>query len=104
MWRLCTLVVGVLACGGHTLMRNTVVMTISPTEANVCLEPGTFSVGDRVNLYQTTCHMGASRAMDCRRHRIGEGRITHAINDHYATVELAAPSKLEEGFVVEVVR
>jgi hypothetical protein len=104
MWRLCALATAVLACGGHTLMRNTVVMTISPTEANVCLRPGSFAVGDRVNIYQTTCQMGVTRAMDCRRHQIGAGRITRALNDHYATMELASASRLEEGFVVEVVR
>ena len=85
-------------------MRNTVVMKVSPTEANVCLHPGTFAVGDRVHIYQTTCQMGLDHVVDCRRRRVGEGRITRAINDHYAAIGLAASSTFEEGFTVEVVR
>jgi hypothetical protein len=98
------LAVLVTACGGHVLMRNTVVMKISSTEANVCLHPGSFAVGDRVNVYQTRCRMGLDRTVGCHRYRVGEGTITRAINDHYAAIELAGHSRLEEGFDVEVVR
>jgi hypothetical protein len=101
---LAALAVLLTACGGHVLMRNTVVMKISPTEANVCLHPGSFAVGDRVNVYQTKCQMGIDRTVGCHRYRVGEGTITRAINNHYAAIELATPSRLEEGFDVEVVR
>lgn len=104
MFRFYMLAVVSLGCGGHALMRNTVVMKISPTHANVCLHPGSFAVGDRVNVYETRCQMGLDRTVGCRRYRVGEGKITRALNTHYAAIELAAPTKLEEGFDVEVVR
>ena len=101
MWRLIGLAI-LIACGGHTLMRDTIVMKISPTEAHVCLHPGSFAVGDRVNVYKTTCQMKLDRAVDCQRHRVGQGRITRALNDHYAAISVGADSKVEEGFTVEV--
>jgi hypothetical protein len=103
MLQVCALAIVVSACSGHTLMHDTVVMKISPTEAQVCLHPGTFVVGDRVTVFKTTCQMGLDHLMACHRDNVGRGRITRVINEHYATIELTARS-LEEGFGVEVVR
>lgn len=103
MLRIAAIVMLVVACSGHALMRDTVVMKISPTEAHVCLHPGTFAVGDRVNIFTMTCQMRIDRAVDCRRDVVGRGRITRVINDHYAAVEVAA-QRLEEGLGVEVLR
>ena len=104
MLRLSMLAVFTFACGGHSLMRNSVVMKISATEVNVCLHPGSFAVGDRIRVYQTTCSMGVARSIDCDRSQVAEGTITHALNDHYAAVQLATATRLEEGFEVELVR
>jgi hypothetical protein len=46
--------------------------------------------------------MKLDRAVDCQRHRVGQGRITRALNDHYAAISVAVDSNLEEGFTVEV--
>jgi hypothetical protein len=102
MSKLAVVVALTCACGGHTLMRGTVVMKISPTEAYVCLHPGSFELGDRVRVYKTSCQMKLDRAVDCQRRRVGEGWITQALNDHYAAIGVTSQSNLEEGFTVEV--
>ena len=74
-------------------------MKLSNTVAHVCLGNREVSVGDPVALYRNEC-LGKKV---CEKVRIGRGKVTALLNEHYSEVTLDGPAKFDEGNIVETV-
>ncbi len=97
---------GVVLLSGcaHTMMRGTVAMKVSDTQAHVCLGNDQVKEGDKVKFLVNQCtSTGASRTgIDrCKLIQLGEGTVTQLLNEHYSVVTAAPGVKLEEGTLVE---
>lgn len=93
----------ITACA-HTAMRGTVAMKVSDREAHVCLGNNEVKVGDRVFFFVNECKGTGGRETGdrtCQKVKIGEGRVTRLLNEHYSVVEAAPGIKFTEGTIVE---
>ncbi len=105
------LLTAVMAAGfsscGHKVMRGTVAMKTSDTEAHVCIGKGEVSVGDRVTLFRNVCvgKGGGLRNSDtaaCEKREVGMGSIREILNEHYSVVKFDPGVPFEEGSFVEI--
>jgi len=93
-----------LAGCAHSVMRGSVAMKISDTEAHVCMNKDEAKVGDHVVLYANVCSPKTPRdkgALACVKTAKGHGVVTEIINDHYSLVKFDTGIKFEEGNFVE---
>ena len=97
------LTLGLLAGCGHTMMRGTVVMKTSGTEAHVCLGADEVRVGDRVHLMRKDCSK-ASKPVQCGQVAVTDGEVERILNDHYSVVRFPAGTAFAEGDRIEVAR
>ncbi len=98
----------VVMLGGcsHGLMRGSVAMKVSDTEAHVCMDNSEARVGDKVTLFKNKCKKGgAGRTGEggggCEKVQIGQGTVTEILNHHYSVVKFDAGVPFEEGTFVE---
>lgn len=78
------------ACGGHALMRGTVVTASSTSEAQICMHDGEVAVGDVVNVMHHTCDVSAAAnaaERQCVASHAGTATVTSLLNEHYAIVQ-----------------
>ena len=106
------MIVGLSGCA-HSVMRGSVAMQTSESEAQVCLGKGDVSVGDRVTLFQNVCTnkgtgnrgsgIGSIGAIGstCEKREVGKGSVQEILNQHYSVVKFDPGVKFEEGSVVE---
>jgi hypothetical protein len=91
----------------HSVMRGSVAMKISDSEAHVCLGEGEVKIGDRVKLYRNVCKQELSAgksavgATSCRKAAVGMGTVEKILNEHYSVVKFEDGVKFEEGAFVE---
>ena len=87
----------------HESMKGSVALKIDETKGIACLTPGSVSVGDAVTFYKTECTRKGPKegASDCSMVKIGNGKITKLVNDHYSEFETSGEVKFEEGSLVE---
>ena len=98
--------IGVMVLSGcaHSLMRGTVAMKVSETEAHVCLGEGQVKTGDKVAFLVNQCSGGSGKTgtgRDCQLIKVGEGQVRQLLNNHYSIVKADAGVKLDEGTLVE---
>jgi hypothetical protein len=95
-------VLGVLFAAGcsHSMMRGSVVMKTSDTEAHVCLGRGEVAVGDHVHLFHNDCSTG-SKPGQCRRVLVADGEVEQLFDDHYSMVRFPAGTAFVEGDTIE---
>lgn len=96
----------VLAGCSHGLMRGSVAMKVSDTEAHVCLDDTEAKVGDRVTLFKSRCSGGGGgksggQGRSCEKVQLGQGTVTEILNHHYSLVKFDAGVAFEEGTFVE---
>ena len=102
------------ACG-HSIMRGSVVMKISDTEAHVCLGRGEVAHGDRVDLVRHVCRTksdtarpsGASVPLQvgqCERQVLARGEVERVLNEHYSVVRFPVGTEFQESSSVEKAR
>lgn len=92
----------------HGLMRGSVAMKVSDTEAHVCMDKTEAKVGDRVTLFKNACtggqggiRAGLGDARHCEKVQLGQGTVTEILNNHYSVVKFDAGVPFEEGTFVE---
>lgn len=88
----------------HGLMRGSVAMKVSDTEAHVCMENS--KVGERVTLFKNNCpNKGGARlggsGGSCEKVQLGQGTVTEILNQHYSVVKFDSGVSFEEGTFVE---
>ncbi len=85
----------------HGLMRGSVAMKVSDTEAHVCIEET--KVGDKVTLFKNSCSRGSARSGggNCEKVQLGQGVVSQILNDHYSLVKFDQGVTFEEGTFVE---
>lgn len=105
---LVTLVAALAVLSGcaHGLMRGSVAMKISDTEAHVCMDKSEAKVGDRVTLFRNNCPVKGGRDLGggggaCTKVELGKGTVTETLNDHYSVVKFDPGVKFSEGTFVE---
>lgn len=104
---LASLVLMLTGCA-HGLMRGSVAMKVSDTEAHVCMDNTEAKVGDRVTLYKNNCpstggrvRSGLGRGGKCEKVELGYGTVTEILNQHYSVVKFDSGVPFEEGTFVE---
>lgn len=92
----------------HGLMRGSVAMKVSDTEAHVCMDKTEAKVGDRVTLFKNACtgssggiRTGLGAPRSCEKVQLGQGTVTEILNNHYSVVKFDAGVPFEEGTFVE---
>ena len=94
------------ACS-HGMMRGSVAMKTSDTEAHVCLGNKEVKVGDRINAFTNFCpNKSGGRAGDrdggaCEKRPLGGGVVSELLNEHYSVVKFDDGVKFAEGTLVE---
>lgn len=93
------------ACS-HGIMRGTVAMKVSDTEAHVCMGNKEVKPGDRVLVYKNQCvgkggTKGDRGGGECKKVMLGEGAVTQNLNEHYSVVKFDAGVPFGEGTMVE---
>ena len=91
--------VAVAGCS-HAMMRGSVVMKASDTDAHVCLGRGEIAVGDHVHLLHNDCSR-ASKLIQCQRVPVADGEVVQLFNDHYSLVRFPAGTAFAEGDTIE---
>jgi hypothetical protein len=94
--------IGLSGCA-HGIMRGSVAMKISDTEAHVCMGRGEVMAGDRVKLFKSVC-VGkdrSGRSASCEKKELGMGTVEEVLNDHYSVVKFDQGVQFEEGAIVE---
>src|SRR5665647_977127 len=96
-----------VSCAHHSIMRGSVAMKVSETEAHVCLGKGEVQEGDRVTAFYNDCQskdVADNRGVyvtPCVKAKLGKGTITKVLNDHYSVVKFDEGVKFTEGTFVE---
>ncbi|MBN22438.1 MAG: hypothetical protein CL678_14235 [Bdellovibrionaceae bacterium] len=89
----------------HSLLRGSVAMKVSDTEAHVCMGDKEVSSGDKVALYKSVCRSitggREGGGSSCEKVKLGEGVVTQTLNDHYSLIHVNKDVKFEEGTIVE---
>ena len=92
----------------HGLMRGSVAMKVSDTEAHVCMDSSEAKVGDRVTLFKNACtsakgglRSGLGDSRSCEKVQLGQGTVTEILNQHYSVVKFDPGVSFEEGSFVE---
>lgn len=96
---------GLSGCATHSVMRGSVAMKVSDTDAHVCMNRDEVKAGDHVVLYKNVCEQ-VDKGKDkvgamCKKVEAGHGEITQILNDHYSAVKFPVGTKFSEGDVVE---
>ena len=99
----------VTGCATHATMRGGVAMKVSDSEAHVCLGNGEVKEGDKVTAFYNDCQNrsgGSGRnsgayGAPCVKTKLGEGKITKILNEHYSVVQFEEGVKFTEGTFVE---
>lgn len=94
------------ACGGHALMRGTLVTATSPSEGQICMHDGEVAVGDTVRVVHHTCNINtAANAAErqCVASSDGTATVTALLNEHYAMVQADPGTTLHDGDTIEPV-
>lgn len=93
--------IGMTGCA-HSIMRGSVAMKVSESEAHVCLNKGEVKVGDKVELYSNICTSSKARGeFPCNKVSKGHGMVMEIINEHYSLVKFDQGVKFMEGDFIE---
>lgn len=100
------LITGLAGCASHSMMRGSVAMKISESEAHVCMGNNEVKVGDKVNVFKNNCNKDFSSETStyktsCKKELVGQGEVTSLVNEHYSVVKFEKGVKFEEGTVIE---
>lgn len=84
-------------------MKGSVAVKIDETKGIACLASDSVKVGEDITFYKTVCTRQGPKdgASDCSMVKIGNGKITKLVNDHYSEFETSGDVKFEEGSLVE---
>ena len=88
----------------QAIPRGVVAMKTADDEAHVCIRKQEVHEGETVVLYKNVCVRtpGKGARSECDFKRVGTGKITERLSDHYSVVHFESGLKFEEGDVVEV--
>lgn len=84
----------------HTMMRGSVVMKHNEKEAHICMGDGEVKVGDTLSVFKSEC-TSVGKTLTCKKVRLGDGKVTELVNEHYSVMEYTGTAPLQEGFIVE---
>jgi hypothetical protein len=100
---LALLFVSVSCATKHESMRGSVALKIDESKGVACLASDSVRVGDGIAFYKTECKRQNPRegVSDCSMIKLGNGKITKLVNDHYSEFETTSDVKFEEGSLVE---
>ena len=81
-------------------------MKVGEAEGHVCMGVGEVEPGDRVALYRNECSRPVKAgkypsSASCEKVKIGEGRVTETINEHYSVIRADPGVMFDEGTIVE---
>lgn len=99
-----SVILTLVSCAHHSVMRGSVAMKVSDREAHVCLGKDEVKVGDKVIAFFNDCqnkNLGDSRGTPCVKTKLGGGKVTKVLNDHYSVIEFDEGVKFSEGSFVE---
>ncbi len=82
--------------------KGVVAMKISDTEAHVCVGRDEVGPGSEIEVLRNVCRR--EKPYNCELKRVGVGRVTEPLNDHYSVVTFTAGVPFQEGDLVRVVR
>lgn len=87
----------------HESMKGSVALKIDETKGIACLASDSVKVGDGIAFYKTECKKQNPKEgiSDCSMVKIGNGKITKLVNNHYSEFEASGDVKFEEGSLVE---
>lgn len=98
----------ITGCAHHSLMRGTVAMKISDTEAHVCINNFEVKEGERVTLFRNVCPTKGERlvlaqttGIVCKKVQVGMGTVTKILNEHYSIVKFDTGVTFDEGSFIE---
>jgi N-methylhydantoinase B/oxoprolinase/acetone carboxylase alpha subunit len=99
------ILVGLSGCA-HGIMRGSVAMKTSDTEAHVCMGKGEVSAGDRVRLFENACGgegagVRSGVGTSCEKRELGMGTVEEVLNEHYSVVKFDKGVRFEKGTFVE---
>ena len=77
-------------------------MKISDTVAHVCVGKDEVAVGDEIEVLRNVCRR--EKPYNCELKRVGVGRVTEPLNEHYSVVTFPAGVAFQEGDLVRVIR
>lgn len=95
------------SCAHHSTMRGSVAMKTGENSAHVCLGDNEVKQGDKIVAYKNTCTKNLSKTKEnqatgaCVKEKIGEGKVTTVINEHYSEVTFDSGVPFTEGTIVE---
>jgi N-methylhydantoinase B/oxoprolinase/acetone carboxylase alpha subunit len=98
-------VMGLSGCA-HRVMRGSVAMKTSDTEAHVCMGKGEVTAGDRVRLFENACGgegagLRSGIGTSCEKVELGMGTVEKVLNEHYSVVKFDKGVRFEKGTFVE---
>lgn len=107
--QLSSLVVSVFAlslasgCAHSSHIRGSVALKHSAQEADVCIGSNEIKEGDKVVLFRNKCTGSAAKGIQrtCEKVKLGEGTVSHVIDEHYSTIKIEPGVSFDEGTVVE---
>lgn len=86
----------------HSVMRGSIAMKVSDTEAHVCMNNDEVKVGDKVELYSNVCTPSKIKGQfPCKKVSKGYGAVEEILNEHYSLVKFEQGIKFGEGDFVE---
>jgi hypothetical protein len=79
----------------------------SAKEADVCLGKDEVKPGDKVALFKNECksRTGSNKeggeSSSCTKLKLGEGRVSQVLDEHYSTIQVDFGVSIAEGTIVE---
>lgn len=81
--------------------KGVVAMKLSDTEAHVCVGKEEVSTGTEIEVLRNVCR--DVKPYSCELRRLGTGRITEPLNEHYSVATFPADTGFKEGDLIRVV-
>lgn len=90
-------------CAHSSHVRGSVALKHSAQEADVCIGSNEIKEGDKVALFRNKCTGSNAKGIQrtCEKVKLGEGTVSHVIDEHYSTIKIEPGVSFEEGTVVE---
>ncbi len=96
-----------IGCAHSAHTRGSVALKHSAQEADICLGKDEVKLGDKVALFKNECksrtgsNKEGSDSSSCTKVKLGEGRTSQVLDEHYSTISIDSGVSFEEGAIVE---
>jgi hypothetical protein len=98
---------GLMGCAHSAHTRGSVALKHGAQEADICLGKGEVKVGDKVALFKNECKprnrggKEGGESSSCTKVKLGEGRVSQVLDEHYSTIQVDSGVSFAEGTIVE---